>query len=118
EERFQPRIPRDRPSPRRRVVLARIDDHDAHPVPGVGETERQVELPEIARKEVLEVDRRRDQVHPGRLGTVDPQAERRDLLVEDRETGGRARAGAATGELAAYDALIEESAAVPAIVHI
>ncbi len=118
EEILETRVAGDAASPSRDVVVAGIDDHDADPMAGLVEASRQIELAEIPREEVREVDRRRDDVHALRDRGVRTDAQWRDLLGDQVDARRDARDRPATGQLSADDALVEQSAAMTAIVGI
>ena len=61
----------------------RVDGDDPHPQPALGQAAGEVELRDVAAEEVLEVDRRDEQVDPLGRVVADRQLERRDLLGDD-----------------------------------
>ncbi len=116
EEPLEAGIVRERTPPSRRVVVAVVHDHEPNRIARVGQPERQVELAEIAREEMLNVDGRCQQIHAPGLRGVDRETERRDLPLDDAQPRRRARRGTGTGNLGMDDALAKEAGPIPPVV--
>ena len=69
-------------APARGQRPGRVDRDHADPRAALGEPPREVELPDVAPEEVLEVDRRDEQVDPRRRVGAHVEPQRRDLVVE------------------------------------
>ena len=87
EEAVQPAVGLHRSAPRRRQRPDGVHGQDAHAQSAVGQAARKVQLADVATEEVVEVDRRDEQVDPLRRVVAQREIERRELLVDHPQRG-------------------------------